>query len=55
MTNELLLKTVNDVYTNREQYIHAMDKNQLNNSIEKIVGLINEARKHNRRLNRKQK
>ncbi len=55
VTNELLLKTVNDVYTNREQYIHAMDKSQLNNSIEKIVGLINEARKHNRRLNRKQK
>ena len=55
VTNELLLKTVNDVYTNREQYIHAMDKSQLNNSIEKIVGLINEVRKHNRRLNRKQK
>ena len=55
VTNELLLKTVNDVYTNREQYIHAMDKSQLNNSIEKIVGLINEAHKHNRRLNRKQK
>ncbi len=55
VTNELLLKTVNDVYTNREQYIHAMAKSQLNNSIEKIVGLINEARKHNRRLNRKQK
>lgn len=32
VTNELLLKTVNDVYTNREQYIHAMDKSQLNNS-----------------------
>ena len=30
---------------NRDEYVKAMKRSQLNNSIEKIVGLINEAAK----------
>lgn len=45
VTNEGLLQAVNDVYGNREAFITAMKRSQLNNSIEKIVGLINEAAK----------
>lgn len=45
VTNEGLLKAVNDVYEHRESFIKAMKRSQLNNSIEKIVGLINEAAK----------
>lgn len=45
VTDESLLKAVNDVYRQRETFITAMKRSQLNNSIEKIVGLINEAAK----------
>lgn len=43
ITNENLLDTVNQVYNKRNDYIKAMERSQLNNSIEKIVGLINAA------------
>ena len=43
ITDEGLLAAVNEVYNNRENYIKAMKRSQLNNSIEKIVGLINDA------------
>lgn len=43
VTDEKLLNAVNQAYDNREEYIRAMKRSQLNNSIEKIVGLINEA------------
>ncbi|MCD7824368.1 MAG: undecaprenyldiphospho-muramoylpentapeptide beta-N-acetylglucosaminyltransferase [Clostridiaceae bacterium] len=42
ITEENLLEAVRNAYDNREQYIKAMKRSQLNNSIEKIVGLINE-------------
>ena len=45
VTNEKLLKAVNEAFDNKEKYIAAMNKSQLNNSIEKIVGLINSAAK----------
>lgn len=45
VTDEKLLAAVNQAYDNREEYIKAMKRSQLNNSIEKIVGLINEAAK----------
>lgn len=48
VTDESLLKAVNDVYGRREAFITAMKRSQLNNSIEKIVGLINEAAKSGR-------
>lgn len=50
ITNEKLYNAVISAYENRTKYEKAMAKSQLNNSIEKIVGLINEARKHNRKL-----
>ena len=43
--NEKLLAAVNEAFDNKEKYIAAMNKSQLNNSIEKIVGLINSAAK----------
>lgn len=46
VTDQKLLAAVNTVYENREDYITAMKRSQLNNSIEKIVGLINEAARH---------
>ncbi len=49
VTDQGLLNAVTNLYENRDRYIQAMEKSQLNNSIEKIVGLINEARKHNKR------
>lgn len=45
MTDDKLLNAVHQAYENREEYIKAMKRSQLNNSIEKIVGLINEAAK----------
>lgn len=45
VTDEKLWNAVNQAYNNREEYIKAMKRSQLNNSIEKIVGLINEAAK----------
>lgn len=50
VSDETLYDTVVSVYHNSDKYIKAMQKSQLNNSIEKIVGLINEARSHNRKL-----
>ena len=47
VTDEKLLNAVNQAYDNREEYITAMKRSQLNNSIEKIVGLIEEAAKKN--------
>lgn len=43
VTDEKLLEAVRYAYKNRTKFIDAMEKSQLNNSIEKIVGLINEA------------
>ena len=43
ITNEKLLTMVNQVYENRGSYVEAMEHSQLNNSIEKIVGLIEAA------------
>ena len=45
ITNEKLLAAVNDAYTNKDKYISAMKRSQLNNSIEKITGLISTAAK----------
>lgn len=50
VTDETLYNTLVSVYHNGDKYIKAMQKSQLNNSIEKIVGLINEARSHNRKI-----
>ena len=43
ITDEKLLAAISDAYHNREAYIKAMKRSQLNNSIEKITGLIEEA------------
>lgn len=45
ISDEKLLNAVQQAYDKREDYIKAMKRSQLNNSIEKIVGLINEASK----------
>lgn len=45
LTNEKLEAAVNKAYDERKEYIHAMEKSPLNNSIEKIVQLINNAAK----------
>ncbi len=45
ITNEKLEDAVNTAYENRQKYIKAMERSQLNNSIEKIIGLINDAAK----------
>ena len=45
ITDEKLLAAVNDAYTNKDKYISAMKRSQLNNSIEKITGLISTAAK----------
>ena len=41
ITNDKLLTAVNEAYDNRARFVKAMERSQLNNSIEKIVGLIN--------------
>lgn len=41
LSDEVLLDAVNTAYKNQAQFIKAMERSQLNNSIEKIVGLIN--------------
>lgn len=46
ITDEKLLAAVNDAYTNKDKYITAMKRSQLNNSIEKITGLISTAAKN---------
>ncbi len=43
LADEKLLTAVNQAYNSQEEYKKAMKRSQLNNSIEKIVGLINEA------------
>lgn len=43
ITNEKMLEAVNEAYDNRVKYAKAMERSQLNNSIEKIVELINAA------------
>lgn len=45
VTDDKLLNAVHQAYEQREEYVKAMKRSQLNNSIEKIVGLINEAAK----------
>lgn len=40
LTNDKLLDSVRQAYANREAYRKAMKRSQLNNSIEKIVGLL---------------
>jgi len=45
LTDKKLLASVNQIYHNRGQYMTAMKQSQLNNAIEKIIGLINEAAK----------
>lgn len=43
LADEKLFTAVNQAYNSQEEYKKAMKRSQLNNSIEKIVGLINEA------------
>lgn len=45
VTDEGLLAAVHQAYSQGQEYRTAMERSQLNNSIEKIVGLINEAAK----------
>lgn len=45
VTDDGLLSAVHQAYSQRQEYRKAMERSQLNNSIEKIVGLINEAAK----------
>lgn len=45
VTDEKLLEAVNKADEHKTEYIKAMEKSQLNNSIEKIVGLIKQAAK----------
>lgn len=49
VTDDKLLAAVHQAYDHRADYRKAMERSQLNNSIEKIVGLINEAAKRNNR------
>lgn len=50
LTNDTLWNAVQTAYHDRDLYAKAMAKSQLNNSIEKIVGLIEEARRHNKKI-----
>ncbi len=43
ITNDGLLQAVEQAYENRAKFVKAMERSQLNNSIEKIVELINSA------------
>lgn len=43
VTDQKLYEAVLQAYEQRDEYVKAMKRSQLNNSIEKIVGLINEA------------
>lgn len=45
ITDQKLLEAVTQAYDHRDDYVKAMKRSQLNNSIEKIVGLINESAK----------
>lgn len=46
LTDAKLLAAIMDTYEHRENYKKAMEKSRLNNSIEKIIGLINDAAAH---------
>ena len=43
ITKENLSDAINQIYINKSMYIKAMKQSRLNNSIEKITGLVNEA------------
>lgn len=45
ITNEKLLHAIQDLYQNRESYIHAMENGQHTDSIERIISLIQECQK----------
>ena len=45
LTNEKLLTAVNTAFEEKDRFIKAMQRSQLNNSIEKIVELINASAK----------
>lgn len=45
ITNEKLLHAIQDLYQNRESYIHAMENGQHTYSIERIISLIQECQK----------
>ncbi len=49
VTDEGLMDAVHQAYAQGQEYRKAMERSQLNNSIEKIVGLINEAAKRKKR------
>ena len=46
ITKENLSDAINQIYINKSMYIKAMKQSRLNNSIEKITGLVNEAASH---------
>lgn len=45
LTNEKLLSSIRDLYTNRDTYIHNMSQSGQQNSIDTIIGLIENAAK----------
>ena len=49
LTNEKLLNAVNTAFNEKERFIKAMQRSQLNNSIEKIVELINVSAKNKKK------
>ncbi len=49
VTNKNLLEAVNKAYNNKDTYIKTMKQSRMNNSIEKITGLINEAANRKRK------
>ena len=49
LTNEKLLNAVNTAFKEKDRFIKAMQRSQLNNSIEKIVELINVSAKNKKK------
>jgi len=49
LTNEKLLNAVNTTFKEKDRFIKAMQRSQLNNSIEKIVELINVSAKNKKK------
>lgn len=49
ITNKSLLEAINKAYDNKDKYIKTMKQSRMNNSIEKIIGLINEAANRKRK------
>ena len=43
LTDELLINTINDVYSNKDKYIEAMDKSEATKAVDKITKLLIEA------------